>query len=79
MEKKQTKTEQEIEQAKAILKQHGYYVDSLWSINYPVILANSDWENISEEESYEILRSTFTNESVISVIHNYIYNTVNKK
>jgi hypothetical protein len=59
MENKQT----EIEQAKAILKQHGYFVDNLWSTQDV-----TDRYECTEEEAQEVLETALTNEWVMEQI-----------
>jgi len=59
MENKQA----EIEQAKAILKQHGYFVDNLWSTQDV-----TDRYECTEEEAQEVLETALTNEWVMEQI-----------
>jgi len=54
MENKQA----EIEQAKAILKQHGYFVDNLWTVNDV-----TDRYECNVEEAYRVLDIVLTSES----------------
>lgn len=56
MENRQT----EIEQAKAILKQHGYFVGNLWHINDV-----KDRYKATDNEAHEILQESLTNESMM--------------
>jgi hypothetical protein len=53
----------EIEQAKAILKQHGYFVDNLWSTQDV-----TDRYECTEEEAQEVLETALTNEWVMEQI-----------
>ena len=59
MENKQA----EIEQAKAILKQHGYFVDNLWSTQDV-----TDRYECTEEDAQEVLNRALTNEWVMEQI-----------
>jgi len=59
MENKQA----EIEQAKAILKQHGYFVDNLWSTQD--VTDRYEW---TEEQAYDVLDKALTNEWVMEQI-----------
>lgn len=59
MENKQA----EIEQAKAILKQHGFFVDNLWHV--------SDVKtkfNVSDNEAQDILDQSLTNDATMEQI-----------
>ena len=49
-----------IEQAMQVLKDAGYYVDSLWHIND----VKNDFK-VSDEEAYEILNEALTHEYII--------------
>jgi hypothetical protein len=53
----------EIEQAKAILKQHGYFVDNLWSVSDV-----TDLYECTEEQAYDVLDKALTNEWVVEQI-----------
>jgi hypothetical protein len=53
----------EIEQAKAILKQHGYFVDNLWSTQDV-----TDRYECTEEDAQEVLNRALTNEWVMEQI-----------
>ena len=53
----------EIEQAKAILKQHGYFVDNLWSTQDV-----TDRYECTEEQAYDVLDEALTNEWVMEQI-----------
>lgn len=59
MENKQT----EIEQARAILKQHGYFVDNLWHIRDV-----TDRYDCNVEEAYRVLDIVLTSESTMNHI-----------
>lgn len=59
MENKQA----EIEQAKAILKQHGYFVDNLWTVNDV-----TDRYECTDEQAQEVLDNALTNEWVMEQI-----------
>ncbi len=59
MENKQA----EIEQAKAILKQHGYFVDNLWTVNDV-----TDRYDCNVEEAYRVLDIVLTSESTMEHI-----------
>jgi hypothetical protein len=59
MENKQA----EIEQAKAILKQHGYFVDDLWRVNDV-----TDRYECTEEQAQEVLDNALTDEATIEQI-----------
>ena len=59
MENKQA----EIEQAKAILKQHGYFVDNLWSTQDV-----TDRYECTDEKAQEVLNKALTNEWVMEQI-----------
>jgi hypothetical protein len=60
MENKQT----EIEQAKAILKQHGYFVDNLWSIHDV-----TDRYECNTEEAQKVLRIALMNDYTMEQIN----------
>ena len=66
MENKQA----EIEQAKAILKQHGYFVDNLWTVNDV-----TDRYECTEEQAQEVLDDALTNEWVMEQIWSSIDDT----
>ncbi len=53
----------EIEQAKAILKQYGYFVDNLWSFQEV-----TDRYECTDEQAYDILDTAITNEATIEQI-----------
>jgi hypothetical protein len=53
----------EIEQAKAILKQHGYFVDNLWSTQDV-----TDRYECTEEQAQDVLNTALTNEWVVEQI-----------
>lgn len=59
MENKQA----EIEQAKAILKQHGYFVDNLWTVNDV-----TDRYECNVEEAYRVLDIALTSKYMIEHI-----------
>lgn len=63
MENKQT----EIEQARAILKQHGYFVDNLWHIRDV-----KDRYDATDNEAYSILEKSLTNPSTIEGVFDSI-------
>ena len=60
MENKQT----EIEQAKAILKQHGYYVGNLWSTQDV-----TDYYNCTDEQAQEVLNTVLSSEGIMEQIN----------
>jgi hypothetical protein len=53
----------EIEQAKAILKQHGYFVDNLWHVSDVKIKFN-----VSDNEAQDILNKSLTNDVTMEQI-----------
>jgi hypothetical protein len=53
----------EIEQAKAILKQYGYFVDNLWSVSDV-----TDRYDCTDKKAQEVLNKALTNESVVEQI-----------
>ena len=53
-----------IEQAKEVLKENGYYVDNLWHIDD--VKQHGD---LSNEEAYDILDSTLRNDYTIETIN----------
>jgi hypothetical protein len=59
MENKQA----EIEQAKAILKQHGYFVDNLWTVDDVTYRYDCN-----VEEAQEVLDNALTNEATMEQI-----------
>lgn len=63
MENKQT----EIEQARAILKQHGYFVDNLWHIEDV-----KGTYRATDAEAYSILEKSLTNPSTIEGVFDSI-------
>lgn len=62
MENKQT----EIEQAKAILEQYGYYVENLWHVEDVKSMAEND--NMSDSEAQKILHLALTSEYLTNEI-----------
>jgi hypothetical protein len=54
----------EVEQARAILKQHGYYVDNLWSIQDV-----TDLYECTDEQAYDILENALHNECIMEQIN----------
>ena len=58
-----------IEQAKQVLKDSGYFVDNLWHINDIKDKYNCD----SDEQAQDILYNSLTNESVME----YIWDSIN--
>jgi hypothetical protein len=59
-----------VEKAKAFLKQNGYFVDNLWSVN-DVFL---DWE-CTEEQAQMVLQIALTNASTYGVVWESINET----
>lgn len=53
----------EVEKAKAVLKQHGYFVDNLWSTQDV-----TDRYECTEEQAQEVLEKALTNEWVVEQI-----------
>ena len=53
----------EIEQAKAILKQHGYYVGNLWTIQDV-----TDRYDCTDEQAYDVLDTALNNEATMEQI-----------
>ena len=51
--------ETEVQKAKAVLKQHGYYVDNLWSTQDV-----TDRYECTEEQAQEVLDKALTNEYI---------------
>lgn len=51
--------ETEVEKAKAVLKQHGYFVDNLWSTQDV-----TDRYECTEEQAQEVLNKALTNEYI---------------
>jgi len=58
-----------VEQAKQVLKDAGYFVDNLWHINDIKDKYNCD----SDEQAQDILYNSLTNESVME----YIWDSIN--
>lgn len=54
---------EEIEQAKAILKKHGYQVDNLWHIDD----AKSKF-NLSDDDAYDLVYRALTNDATMEQI-----------
>lgn len=52
-----------VEKAKAFLKQNGYFVDNLWSVNDVLI----EWE-CTEEQAHTILKIALTNASTYNQV-----------
>jgi len=66
--------ELDIELAKKVLKEAGFYVDNLWNIsdiidNY----TEQDGSIVSDDKAYKILNDTFNDEWVIGIISDDIY------
>lgn len=57
----------EIEQAKAILKKHGYYVDNLWHVDD--IYQHG---KIDEDDAYDVLDAILSNDYVIEIINDMV-------
>jgi hypothetical protein len=53
----------EVQKAKAILKQHGYFVDNLWSVQDV-----TDRYECTEEQAQEVLNRALTNEGTVEQI-----------
>ena len=53
----------EVEKAKAVLKQHGYFVDSLWSTQ-----DITDHYDCTEEQAQEVLEMALNNEWTVEKI-----------
>ena len=56
--------EKEIEKAREVLREAGYYVDNLWHIDDVRTL----FENVTDEEAQEILDKSFQNEATFDQI-----------
>lgn len=68
-----------IEEAKKVLREAGYYVDNLWSVED--VRMNEEWvfgenysTNLTDEQCYKILDSVMHNEGLIPEIHSLIAN-----
>lgn len=62
-------TVEEIEKAKEILKNNGYYVDNLWRIeDVTDRYTDEDGNEISEAKANDLLNDTLTNEFTIEQI-----------
>ena len=64
----------EIEQAKAILKQHGYFVDNLWSASDVTGLYKC-----TNEEAFNVLYGVLTNDYIVEQINLAIDNVCEAK
>lgn len=53
-----------IDDAKKLLKEHGYFVDNLWQVEDVI----GNWE-CTEEQAQEVLYKALTSESTIEQIH----------
>ena len=56
--------ENEIEKAREVLREAGYYVDNLWHIDDVRTL----FENVTDEQAQEILDKSFQNEATFDQI-----------
>ena len=56
--------EKEIEKAREVLREAGYYVDNLWHIDDVRTL----FENVTDEQAQEILDKSFQNEATFDQI-----------
>ena len=65
--------EQKIEEAMQTLKDAGYFVDNLWSIQDV-----QDFYNASTEQAQRVLFNTFTNEHVIQYIAEDVFMEADK-
>lgn len=54
---------EQIEQAKQILKNEGYFIENLWHINDVKIN-----HNVTDEQAYKILNKALTNEDTMAQI-----------
>ena len=63
----------EIDQAKAILKQYGYFVESLWNVN-DVLFHDDCPNNITTDQAYDVLRRALENERIVEEIFSEIGN-----
>ena len=72
-------TFEEIEQAKQVLKNNGYYIENLWHINDVKDSPNSneDYFNCSDEKAYNILGDAIEQEGIYESINNSIRLIVN--
>ena len=63
----------EVEKAKAVLKQNGYFVDNLWSTQD----VTDRYECLGEGEAQEVLQMALTNEWIMEKIWFSIEDTCN--
>ena len=54
----------EIEQAKAILKKYGYYVNNLWTIQDV-----TDYYQCTEEQAYNVLDTVLSSEGIMEQVN----------
>jgi hypothetical protein len=73
------KTNKEVEQAKQVLKNNGYYIENLWHINEVKDSPNSneDYFNCSDEKAYNILGDAIEQDGIYESINNSIRLIVN--
>ena len=73
------KTNKEVEQAKQVLKNNGYYIENLWHINVVKDSPNSneDYFNCSDEKAYNILGDAIEQDGIYESINNSIRLIVN--
>tara|TARA_R100000951_G_scaffold74770_1_gene63031 strand:- start:545 stop:793 length:249 start_codon:yes stop_codon:yes gene_type:complete len=73
------KVNNEIEQAKQVLKNNGYYIDNLWHINDVKDNPNSneDYFICSDKKAYNILRDAIEQDGIYESINNSITLIVN--
>lgn len=65
------KVNKEIEQAKQVLKNNGYYIDNLWHINDVKDNPNSN-VICSDKKAYNILRDAIEQDGIYESINNSI-------
>lgn len=56
--------ETEVEKAKAVLKQHGYFVDSLWSTQDV-----TDIYKCTDEQAYDVLNTVLSSEGIMEQVN----------
>jgi hypothetical protein len=54
----------EVEQARAILKKHGYYVGNLWTIQDV-----TDYYQCTEEQAYNVLDTVLSSEGIMEQVN----------
>jgi hypothetical protein len=70
------KAYKKIEEAKKVLKENGYYVDNLWSVDDVMVNSEICSHPLDEKEAYKILNNVMQSEYIVSTIFEMIDNEI---